>query len=49
MIELKVNGRVIPLNQFVSNLLEAQMRATVSTLRDMPDKVEEIALKVVLD
>ncbi|MCU0611364.1 MAG: molybdopterin-guanine dinucleotide biosynthesis protein MobB [Candidatus Eisenbacteria bacterium] len=49
MVELKVNGRVIPLNQFVSNLLEAQMRATVSTLRDMPEKVEEIVLKVVMD
>ena len=47
MIELKVNGQTIPLNQFVSSLLEAQMRATVSTLRDIPDKVDEIVLTVV--
>lgn len=49
MIELKINGEVIPLNQFVSSLLDAQMRATVSTLRDIPDKVEEIVLKVVAE
>lgn len=46
MIELKVNGQEVPLNRFVSQLLEAQIRATVRTLRDIPDEVEEIVLKV---
>ncbi|MBN1426001.1 hypothetical protein JXA88_15740 [Candidatus Fermentibacteria bacterium] len=46
MVELKINGQSVPLNPFISNLLEAQMTATVKTLRDIPDKVEEIELRI---
>ncbi len=46
MVELSVNGHPIPLNQFVSRLLEAQLRATVATLRDIPEDVREIVVRV---
>lgn len=46
MVELKVNGQPVPLNPFISSLIEAQMLATVKTLRDIPEEVEEILLRV---
>jgi protein gp37 len=47
MVELTVNGQIVPLNRFVATLLEAQLIATVNSLRDIPGAITRISLTVV--
>jgi hypothetical protein len=46
MVELTVNGEKIPLNRFVATLLEAQIIATVNTLKDIPGAITQISVTV---
>jgi hypothetical protein len=46
MVELTVNEREIPLNRFVAALLEAQLIATVDSLKDIPGPITRIRLTV---
>ena len=49
MVELAVNGQKIPLNRFVETLLEAQLIATVNSLKDVPGAITRISLTVTPD
>ena len=46
MVELTVNGEEIPLNRFVAALLEAQLIATVNTLKDIPEAISHVRFTV---
>ncbi len=47
-VKLKVNGRVIPLNKFVSDLLKNIVKAFVSSLKGVPDRLNSIAIEIEL-
>lgn len=46
MVELTVNGERIPLNRFVATLLEAQIIATVNSLKDIPGAIRDVSITV---
>jgi hypothetical protein len=46
MVELTVNGEEIPLNRFVATLLEAQLIATVKSLKDIPEAIRRLSVTV---
>ena len=46
-IKLNVNGREVPLNPFVKRAFSNVISALVNSLDKLPEKIEEIELKVV--
>lgn len=46
MVELKINGKRVVLNEFVTQLVEAQILALVRTLHDIPENIDEVLITI---
>ena len=46
MVELTINNERIPLNEFIASLLEAQLLASVKTLKKIPEPIDTLTISV---
>ncbi len=46
MVELTINNEAIPLNQFIANLLEAQLLASVKTFKKIPETINTLTISI---
>jgi len=46
MVKLTINDEKIPLNQFIENLLEAQLLASVKTLKKIPKTINTVTISI---